>query len=141
MINAEQTFSTYCSTHSEDRSNQALVHKRIDTAIFDHRPCILRSRNVSLAVERDMAEGISVDKLHSPFKQTEQALKTAEEYINHDVAVPSLTLLCNRAEMTECVDYGHDEGTEGDRAEGVCQAALECAPCGSFGEVVRAEVP
>ncbi len=48
--------------HRKDRPNQAVIDKGIDAAVFHHGPGVLRSRNISFAIQSNMGESIAIDE-------------------------------------------------------------------------------
>ena len=105
------------------------------------RPGILRGRDVRLPVQCNMRERISVQELHRPVQQADQAAENAESDHADDVAVLCALLSRHTAYLSQTVDDRHDQTAKANRAETVRQGTLQRAPRRPRREVVHAEIP
>ena len=104
-------------------------------------PSVLSSRNIALSVESDVAESISVQELHSPFQDTDQASQNAEQNCANHVAITCRIALSSGADLTEELNNSHEETAETDASKAVCHCALEGTSSCALGHGVGIEVP
>lgn len=117
------------------------VDQGVHSSVLDHFPGVLGCRDVCFAVERDVAEGVSVEEGDGPVQQANQTAQDAKQDVADHVAVRGSLGASHGAEMPHEVDDGDDQATEADGAEAVRQSSLERNTRGAAGEVVDAEVP
>lgn len=86
-------------------------------------------------------ESVSVDKLHSPVQDANEALQDAKAASHGHIPRVGFRLLCNRADLSEHVDDSNDETAETDRAKAVRQGATRGTPSCSRWRVSGREEP
>jgi hypothetical protein len=104
-------------------------------------PGSLGSIDIAFAIERDVAERISVQELDSPVQDANQTPQDAEECGADQVTIGRSIALSGRADLTQKLDDGDKEASETDTAETVRDGALEGTACGTLGHGVRREIP
>lgn len=120
------------------------IDQRVKTTVFNHVPGVLSCRDVRLAVQRNVAEGIPVEESNRPFKDPNQTSQDTENGVpygaSNSTLLPSLALH-NRTKVPQKLDDGNNQAAEADRAEAVGESPLGGTTRRALGEVVRAEVP
>jgi len=99
---------------------------------------------VRLAVQRDVAERISVQELESPLQEAEQAVDHAEDDVSNHVsntAAAANLVPRDGADLAQELDNGDEQAAQADGAEAVRQRAAGGATSRTLGEVVHAKVP
>jgi hypothetical protein len=127
--------------HGKDGTGQALVDQSVHSAVFDHGPGCFGALDVALAVQRHVAESVTVDELHSPLEDPNKTTQDAEANLADNVAVASCLVASHGTELAQELDDGHDERAKGDAAKAVGKSTTSGAASSTFGRVVRAEVP
>lgn len=120
------------------------VDKGIDAAVLDHLPSVLCSSDVRLAVQRNVDERISVEKLDGPLDDGEEAAKDTEDNVAyHTTNTSFVTSLASRyrAELSQELQNRNNETAEADGAKAIGQGPAGRSARGVLGEVVHTKVP
>lgn len=104
-------------------------------------PCVLSSRDVGLAVEGNVGEGIAVEELNSPVKDANEATKDAEKDRANQITLGGILLLSDGTELAQAVDDGNNKTAKADTSKAIGYRALESSPGRALWHVVRAKVP
>lgn len=90
-------------------------------------PSVFSRLEVRSAVESNVGEGVSVDKLDDPLEDRNQARQDAEENVADDVSLGTLLVLGGLGHHLEEIDNGNNQAAEADGSETIRQRPFECA--------------
>lgn len=90
-------------------------------------PSIFGRLEVRSAVESNVGEGVSVDKLDDPLQDRDQASQEAEENVADDISLSAFLVSGGLRDHSEEVDNGYDQAAKTDGSKTIRQGSLECA--------------
>lgn len=103
----------------------------------EERKTCLRSRNISLPIQRNITKRILIKKLNQPIQQPDKAPQNAKENRAHQVPLRGFILSRNATSLSQKLNERHQQTTKGYRTKAGGDGSLERTPRSIFRHSLR----